>query len=64
MKTRVVSQLQEYPGSTIWQTNELLCPLCEEWKLDWGNVDVDIHGNGYFEPVCTQCGDKEIANEK
>lgn len=53
-QTRKVGEMQEYPGSYAWPIMEVLCPLCEKWTGDYGEVDSQDK-DGDWHHLCTKC---------
>ncbi len=56
-KRQIVGQTQEYPNAYIWYDYAVLCPECDQWTEDYGEVTTkDSDGDEHY--LCTPCGDK------
>ena len=56
---RVVRRYQEYPGSVWHEDYEILCPECNRWSANYGNVD-QLQENGEWWYLCVDCGEKVV----
>jgi hypothetical protein len=54
---RQIGLERDYPGSYGWPIYEVMCPECNEWKSEYGNMD-QLQHNGEWYTVCVECEEK------
>lgn len=59
-QTRKIGIEQDYPGSYQWPILEVVCPECEQWVSQYGEVSTEINGETYH--LCIPCGDTVFPN--